>query len=55
MTTEEYNLEIAAYEAKLTGNMFEDMETRDKIHNLKLSRDGVKPGGVEIECVGCGS
>ncbi len=55
MTTEEYNVQIAEQESKLSGDMFADMEIRDKIHNLKLERDGVKPVNTEIDCVGCGS
>lgn len=49
------NEQIAALEAKLTGNMFEDMEIRDQIHNLKMQRDGVKPMDSSIDCIGCGS
>ncbi|RED93648.1 hypothetical protein [Marinoscillum furvescens] len=55
MTKEEIQQEIDQLESQLTGNMMEDMEIRDKIHNLKMIRDGIKPGGQEIECVGCGS
>ncbi|MFY7990679.1 MAG: hypothetical protein ACOVO3_08090 [Fluviicola sp.] len=47
--------EIAQLEAQLTGNMFEDMEIRDKIHNLKMKVNGVRPMDSHIECVGCGS
>ena len=47
--------EIAQLEAHLTGNMFEDMEIRDKIHNLKMKVNGVRPMDSHIECVGCGS
>ncbi len=49
------NEQIQALEAKLTGNMFEDMEIRDEIHNLKMKRDGVKPMDSSIDCIGCGS
>lgn len=49
------NEQIEALEAKLTGNMFEDMEIRDQIHNLKMQRDGVKPMDSSIDCIGCGS
>ena len=55
MTTEEYNEKIKEYESELTGDMFQDMEIRDKIHNLKLQRDHIKPTTQEIDCVGCGS
>ena len=47
--------QIADLEASLTGDMFADMEAKDKIHNLKMKLEGVRPGNSEIECVGCGS
>ena len=47
--------EIKSLEAKLTGDMFQDMEIRDKIHNINLKLKGVRPSNSEIECVGCGS
>lgn len=50
-----YNEQIQALEAQITGDMFADMEIRDKIHNLKMERDGVKPTDSSIDCVGCGS
>ncbi|MFY0607810.1 MAG: hypothetical protein JXR10_13920 [Cyclobacteriaceae bacterium] len=55
MTDQELELEIKTLEGQLTGDMFKDMDLRDKIHNLKMTRDGVKPANQEIECVGCGS
>ncbi len=42
-------------EKKLTGNMIEDMETRDKIHKLQMELTGVEPQDSYIECIGCGS
>jgi len=39
----------------LTGNMMEDMEIRDKIHNLEMQLKGVKPMDTKIDCIGCGS
>ena len=47
--------QITALRAKLTGDMFADMEMRDKIHNLEMVLKGTKPGGQYIDCVGCGS
>lgn len=47
--------EIADLESQLTGDMFSDMEIRDKIHNLKMKVNGTKPANQEIDCVGCGS
>lgn len=55
MTKEQLEQEIASLEGQLTGDMFQDMELRDKIHNLKMQLTGAKPMNQEIECVGCGS
>ena len=51
----EIEQEIKRLKAKLTGDMFRDMDVRDKIHNLEMMLNGTKPGGQHIECVGCGS
>lgn len=55
MTTQEIETQIKELEVQLTGDMFQDMELRDKIHNLKLKLTGAKPVWQEIECEGCGS
>ncbi len=55
MTDQELISEIAKLESELTGDMFQDMDTRDKIHNLKMKLNGTKPRSTEIDCVGCGS
>ncbi|WP_258099371.1 hypothetical protein [Marinoscillum pacificum] len=55
MTKEQLEQEIATLEGQLTGDMFQDMDIRDKIHNLKMQANGTKPMNQEIECVGCGS
>ena len=47
--------EVEELKSSLTGDMFQDMETKDKIHNLEMKINGVKPGSSEFECVGCGS
>ena len=47
--------EIETLSAQQTGDMFKDMEIRDKIHNLTLKLKGIRPASSEIECVGCGS
>jgi hypothetical protein len=47
--------EIESLKAKLTGDMFMDMDLKDRIHNLELKKTGVKPVSSEIDCVGCGS
>ncbi|MEM9895046.1 MAG: hypothetical protein AAF789_01640 [Bacteroidota bacterium] len=51
----EVEAEISNLEAQLTGDMFKDMELKDKIHNLKMKLNGTRPMNSEIECVGCGS
>lgn len=48
-------MSIEELEAQLTGDMMKDMDIKDKIHNLKMKRDGIKPNDQEIDCVGCGS
>lgn len=47
--------EISELEKSLTGDMMTDMQARDRIHNLKMKLNGVKPEGQEIDCEGCGS
>lgn len=47
--------EIKNLESQLTGELFADMDIRDKIHNLQMQLDGVRPMDSYIECVGCGS
>ena len=34
--------EIESLKSKLTGNMLEDMEIRDQIHNLEMKKNGVR-------------
>ncbi len=55
MSVEEIQSEITKLESQLTGDMFNDMELKDKIHNLKMKVNGTRPMNSEIECVGCGS
>ena len=55
MTAEELQAEVTSLESQLTGDMFKDMEIKDKIHNLKMKMNGARPMNSEIECVGCGS
>ena len=47
--------EIEKLEETLTGDMFADMDTRDKIHNLQMKANGIKPEDSHFECLGCGS
>ena len=49
------NNEIESLKTKLTGNMMEDMEIRDQIHNLEMKLNGVKPEDSHFDCIGCGS
>jgi hypothetical protein len=46
---------IEALKASLVGEMFADMEAKDRIHNLQMELKGVKPEGSEFDCIGCGS
>ncbi len=55
MEKEQLQAEIKALEAKLTGDMFQDMDIKDEIHNLKMKLNGVKPMDSHIDCIGCGS
>ena len=55
MSTQEIQSEIQHLESQLTGDMFADMDLKDKIHNLKMKENGTRPMNSEIECVGCGS
>ena len=47
--------QIAELNAQLTGDMFTDMDIKDKIHNLDMQLKGVKPTDSHFDCVGCGS
>lgn len=55
MNIQEIQSEITSLESQLTGDMFADMDLKDKIHNLKMKEKGTRPMNSEIECVGCGS
>ena len=58
MTTEQKSAieqEIEKLRATLTGDMFQDMDTRDRIHNLEMQLKGVKPMDSHFDCIGCGS
>jgi hypothetical protein len=47
--------EIQNLKSALTGDMFQDMDTRDRIHNLEMQLKGVKPMDSHFDCIGCGS
>jgi hypothetical protein len=51
----EIKKEIEELKNKLTGEMFKDMELKDKIHNLEMKLNGTKPTDSHIDCIGCGS
>lgn len=55
MSKEEIKKEIEELKSQLTGDMFQDMETKDKIHNLEMKLNGTKPTDSHFDCVGCGS
>ena len=46
---------IEALKSTLVGEMFADMEAKDRIHNLQMELKGIKPQGSEFDCLGCGS
>lgn len=47
--------EIEELKSQLTGDMFKDMDIKDKIHNLEMKLKGVKPEDSHFDCIGCGS
>ena len=47
--------EIEELKLQLTGDMFKDMDIKDKIHNLEMKLKGVKPEDSHFDCIGCGS
>jgi len=55
MEKEEIKAEIETLKAKLTGDMFQDMDIKDQIHNLEMKLNGTKPTDSHFDCVGCGS
>jgi hypothetical protein len=55
MKKEEIQKEIDELKGQLTGDMFQDMDTKDKIHNLEMKLTGTKPTDSHIDCIGCGS
>lgn len=55
MTNQEIKDSIALLEKELTGDMFQDMDIKDQIHNLQMKISGIKPTDSHIDCIGCGS
>lgn len=52
---EQLKQQILTLRNKLTGDMMQDMDVRDEIHNLEMKLKGVKPMDSHFDCVGCGS
>lgn len=52
---EDIKKEIESLKQQLTGDMFTDMDLKDKIHNLEMKLNGTKPTDSHIDCIGCGS
>lgn len=46
---------IKELKEQLTGDMVNDMEIRNEIHNLEMELNNVKPTDSHFDCVGCGS
>lgn len=55
MSEKEINEELTRLRGELTGDMFQDMDIKDQIHNLEMKLKGVKPMDSHIDCIGCGS
>ena len=51
----EWEKEVKELKKQLTGDMFKDMEVKDKIHNLEMKINGTKPEDSHFDCFGCGS
>lgn len=49
------NEELVTLQSQLTGDMFQDMDLKDQIHNIEMKIKGVKPMDSHFDCVGCGS
>ena len=55
MNREEMLAKVEFLKEQLSGDMFNDMEIKDEIHNLEMKINGTKPEDTMIDCVGCGS
>lgn len=47
--------ELTQLKSQLTGDMFQDMDIKDQMHNIEMKLKGVKPMDSHFDCVGCGS
>lgn len=51
---QEIYAQIYSLEQSLTGDMMKDLETKDKIHKLRMRADNVTPScSVGDECINC--
>lgn len=48
-----YQEQIKQLELQLTGDMFQDMEKREAIHQLKMKLNGVQPDRKEANTLYC--
>jgi hypothetical protein len=55
MSKAELEEQIETLKKQLTGNLMDDLDTRDQIHNLEMKLNGVKPEDSHFDCFGCGS
>ena len=55
MEETELKQRIKKLEELLTGDMMQDMDIKDEIHNIEMKLNGTKPTDSHISCIGCGS
>lgn len=55
VNTQDLAAQIEELRGQLTGDMFNDMDIKDQIHNLEMKLNGVRPMDSHIDCIGCGS
>lgn len=55
MSKAELEEQIETLKKQLTGNLMDDLDIRDQIHNLEMKLNGVKPEDSHFVCFGCGS
>ena len=51
----EKQLEALEVQKSNASGFEEQMEIADKIHNIKMKLNGVRPSDSFVECIGCGS
>jgi hypothetical protein len=51
----EREVEMLKEQKSNTTDFGEQMEIADKIHNIEMKLNGVKPTDTYIDCIGCGS